>query len=108
MRKNRSDGFKAGEALVRVEFMGFLRRAAGVHRTRVKIRDNASVGGLCRQLAAELGEGLKRALLDPESGDPRAASLILVNGREISVLKGLETSVKAGDTVTFIPVSHGG
>jgi molybdopterin converting factor small subunit len=34
--------------------------------------------------------------------------LVLVNGREISVLNGLETRVKDEDEVVFVPVVHGG
>jgi molybdopterin converting factor small subunit len=34
--------------------------------------------------------------------------LILVNGKEISVLKGLETVLKEGDEILLIPVIHGG
>ncbi|MEM3789347.1 MAG: MoaD/ThiS family protein [Candidatus Bathyarchaeia archaeon] len=41
-------------------------------------------------------------------GDPRPNTLIIVNDREISVLRGLETVLKDGDEVVFIPVSHGG
>ncbi|MFN3622042.1 MAG: MoaD/ThiS family protein, partial [Nitrososphaerales archaeon] len=38
----------------------------------------------------------------------RANTLILINGIEISALNGDKTNVKDGDTVTLIPVSHGG
>jgi molybdopterin converting factor small subunit len=31
-----------------------------------------------------------------------------VNGREISVLNGLDTILKDGDEVVFVPVVHGG
>jgi molybdopterin synthase sulfur carrier subunit len=51
---------------------------------------------------------IEKALIDPELGDPRPNTLIVVNGREISVLKGLETVLRDGDEVVFIPVSHGG
>jgi molybdopterin converting factor small subunit len=47
-------------------------------------------------------------LIDPELNDPRPNALILVNGKEISVLKGLETTVKEGDQIILIPISHGG
>jgi molybdopterin converting factor small subunit len=50
-------------------------------------------------------------LVDILSGDPpRPTSnfIILVNGREISVLSGLETKLKSGDEIAIIPVSHGG
>jgi len=51
---------------------------------------------------------LKRTLVDPDLEDPRPNTLILVNGKEISVLKGLETMLKDGDEVVFIPVLHAG
>jgi len=38
----------------------------------------------------------------------RANTLILVNGVEVSALKGDETEVKDGDLVTLIPITHGG
>jgi molybdopterin synthase sulfur carrier subunit len=51
---------------------------------------------------------LKRNLIheEPENSQPNA--LILVNGREISVLNGLQTGLKDGDEVVFVPVVHGG
>jgi molybdopterin synthase sulfur carrier subunit len=51
---------------------------------------------------------LKNALIDPELEKSRANTLVIVNGKEISVLKGLETKLKDGDEVVFVPVSHGG
>jgi len=51
---------------------------------------------------------IERALIDPELDDPKPNTLIIVNGREISVLNGLETLLKDGDEVVFVPVSHGG
>jgi molybdopterin converting factor small subunit len=50
----------------------------------------------------------KRILIDPELEDPRPNTLILINGREISVLNGLETMLKDGDEIVFIPVLHAG
>ncbi|MFX0092174.1 MAG: MoaD/ThiS family protein, partial [Candidatus Hodarchaeota archaeon] len=38
----------------------------------------------------------------------RPNALILVNGKEISVLNGLETQVEDGDKIVLVPVSHGG
>jgi molybdopterin synthase sulfur carrier subunit len=51
---------------------------------------------------------LKRSLLDQQLEDPRPNALILVNGREISVLNGLETNLKDGDEIVLVPVVHGG
>ena len=60
------------------------------------------------KLVESLSVEAKRLLVDPELNDPRPNALILVNGKEINVLKGLETELKDGDEVTLIPVSHGG
>ncbi|MEM2926918.1 MAG: MoaD/ThiS family protein [Candidatus Bathyarchaeia archaeon] len=111
MRKNRSDAIEAPEEatdFIRVEFKGFLRSLAKVSRKKVKAHNSMMLKDLCSLLCEELGEEFGRALLGTELQDPRVNSLILVNGQEVSVLKGLETSIKAGDKVTFIPVSHGG
>ena len=51
---------------------------------------------------------LKRSLIDQQLEDPRPNALILVNGREISVLNGLETNLKNGDEIVLVPVVHGG
>ena len=51
---------------------------------------------------------LERTLVDPDLEDPRPNTLILVNGKEISVLNGLETMIKDGDEIIFIPVLHTG
>ena len=59
------------------------------------------------ELGKEVPE-LKRSLIDPHLEDPRPNALIIVNGREIGVLAGLETKLKDGDEVVFIPVIHGG
>ena len=61
-----------------------------------------------KQLSESLPAEAKRLLIDPELNDPRPNALIIVNGKEISVLKGLETEIKEEDEVVIVPVSHGG
>jgi molybdopterin converting factor small subunit len=50
----------------------------------------------------------KQSLIDQQLEDPRPNALILVNGREISVLNGFETNLKDGDKIVLVPVVHGG
>jgi molybdopterin converting factor small subunit len=56
----------------------------------------------------EDGRVQKGSLLAWNGHSPRAKILILVNGVEASVLEGLRSRLSDGDTVTLIPVSHGG
>lgn len=51
---------------------------------------------------------LKHTFCDQELNDAKSNSLILVNGREISVLEGYETKLSDGDEIVFVPVVHGG
>jgi molybdopterin synthase sulfur carrier subunit len=92
---------------VRVRLLGIFRKARGEERISVKMDSPTPVIQIIHKIA-ESSPGLRRALIDPELGDPRPNTLILVNGREISALEGLETIVEDGDEVVLIPVTHGG
>ncbi|MGQ9623817.1 MAG: MoaD/ThiS family protein [Candidatus Bathycorpusculaceae bacterium] len=92
---------------VTVKFVGAFRGISGKERLTVKIRKEMLLRELVRKIV-ENQPKLKRALIDPELEDPRPNALILVNGKEISVLNGLETVVRNGDEVVFVPVIHGG
>jgi molybdopterin converting factor small subunit len=51
---------------------------------------------------------LEKTFRDDSLNDSRSNAIILVNGREISVLNGLETNLSNGDEIVFVPVVHGG
>lgn len=63
--------------------------------------------GLLERISREIPE-LKHIFSDEELNDSRSNSLIMVNGREISVLKGYATKLRDGDEIVFVPVVHGG
>jgi len=50
----------------------------------------------------------KSTFCESDLNSPKSNSLILVNGREISVLDGYETRLCDGDEIVFVPVVHGG
>jgi len=95
------------EKMVAVRFIGALRSTAGKGKLTIKVRDTVPLRELIKKLIEELPK-LKRTLIDPELEDPRPNTLILVNGKEIGVLNGLETMLKDGDEVVFVPILHGG
>ena len=90
-----------------VKFLGSLRHVSSVHELALDYKERISIGELVNELTNEL-PALKRSLIDQQLEDPRPNALILVNGREISVLNGLETKLKNGDEIVFVPVVHGG
>ena len=90
-----------------VKFVGSLRHVSGVNELAVTLKEGFSVKELMTKIAGDLPK-LKQSLFDPQLEDPRLNALILVNGREISVLDGLKTALRNGDEVVFVPVVHGG
>jgi len=92
---------------VNVRLLGVFRGFSGKSLITLKL-EQPNVRKVIQKLADSVSVEAKRLLVDPELNDPRPNALILVNGKEIGVLKGLETEIKESDEVTLIPVSHGG
>ena len=92
---------------VRVKLLGVFRKAYGKNMVYVKVRGSIPILKLI-QMMADASPTFGTAIIDPELKDPRPNALILVNGKEISALNGLETEVNYGDEVVLIPVTHGG
>ena len=90
-----------------LKFLGALRHACGSETMTLSYEKEAALMDVLNEVT-EGKQELRRNLLDEQLADPKSNALILVNGREISVLDGLETKLKDGDEVVFVPVVHGG
>ncbi|MBX5327864.1 MAG: MoaD/ThiS family protein [Candidatus Bathyarchaeota archaeon] len=92
---------------ITVRFIGAFRGVSGKSKITIKFEEETPLRETIKRIVEKIPE-LKKVLIDPELEDPRPNTLILVNGKEISVLNGLQTLLKDGDEVVFIPVIHGG
>ena len=90
-----------------VKFIGVMRHLSGKTQLNVACQDGILIKELVYKISQEMPE-LKRIFIDQELNDSRSNSLILVNGKEISVLDGYETKLNDGDEIVFVPVVHGG
>jgi len=95
-------------AEVKVKLVGIFRGLSGRSQLLMDLEGSSSMKDIVHKLAELFSPEFRRMLIDPELGDPRPNALILLNGKDISVLGGLETRVNDGDEVVLIPVSHGG
>jgi len=93
---------------VKVRLLGVFQGLSGRSRFPMELEETTTVRKVIQKLAETFSPEFKRVLIDPELEDPRPNALILVNGKEISVLRGLETEVNDGDEIILVPVSHGG
>ena len=90
-----------------IKFIGALRRISDKTQLTINYEEGMSVKQLVAKILQEAPR-LDRTLSDQQPDDSRFNALILVNGREISVLNGLETKLNDGDEIVFVPVVHGG
>jgi molybdopterin converting factor small subunit len=94
---------------VRLRLYGVFKSAAGTGDTQLDIAAGTTVRNAILQLISQPNlSGLKHLLLQSNSSDPRPNTLIMVSGREINALKGLDTMLKENDELSLLPVAHGG
>jgi molybdopterin converting factor small subunit len=92
---------------VTLRFLGVFKKAYGSGQASIKIRRNEKLESVIKKVS-EASPNLGHVLVDPELGNPLSNAVILVNGKEIGLLSGLETPLKDHDEIVFIPVIHGG
>jgi MoaD family protein len=92
---------------IKVKLVGALRHFSGKKELTLNFKKGFKVKDVVAALILQVPQ-LKNTFCDTELNDARSNSLVLVNGREISVLSGYETKLCDGDEVVFVPVVHGG
>ena len=89
-----------------LKFIGAMRQISGKTQLTVNFQEGNTLKDLIARLAADIPQ-IQKIFGEQQLGG-QLSSLVLVNGREISVLDGLETKISDGDEIVFIPVVHGG
>lgn len=92
---------------VKVRMLGLLKKISGKEEFFINLNGESNLRDVIEKILEE-SSALRDILLDPELKDPRPNTIILINGKEISVLGGLEASIKDSDEIVIIPVVHGG
>lgn len=93
--------------VISVRLIGPLRNALDKDKFAVQIKTNMQLKDFIEKTFLEQPK-LKQALIAPQFKDRGLNALILINGKEASILKGLQTIVKDRDKITLIQVLHGG
>ena len=90
-----------------LKFIGAVRQISGKSHLAINFSGFDTLRDLIGMLSKDMPD-LEKIFNTEKSSNSDSNSLILVNGKEISVLNGLNTKLRDGDEVVFIPVVHGG
>jgi molybdopterin converting factor small subunit len=89
--------------------LGSVKQALGLKQAeQVELRDNASVYDLLYLLAEKHGEPFKTSVYEPKDTDLKPYYILSINGLLINQLNDMETKLKDGDRLIFMPVVSGG
>lgn len=91
---------------VTVKFFASFREAVG--REQVEVTAVMDVAALLDELVQRFGEKMAEQIYKSGSKKLRETVNILVNGRSINLLSGLDTNLKDGDVVAIFPPVSGG
>ncbi|MEM2939923.1 MAG: MoaD/ThiS family protein [Candidatus Bathyarchaeia archaeon] len=94
---------------IEVRVFGDLIDFLGASKLTIEIGEGSKVADLISKMAeVKAGFREKMEVLSMRRGATDYGLTILLNGRNINVLDGLETQLKDGDTVVFLPPVAGG
>ena len=91
---------------MRVKFFAYIRDYTGCKEAEVPYR--ATVRDLARMLSDLYGKRLREELYDTDRESLSPKIIIMVNGRHVAHLGGIDAVLKADDVVQIFPLVAGG
>jgi molybdopterin synthase sulfur carrier subunit len=85
-----------------------LKKIIGQGKVEVAITEGSTVESLLFWMINTWGERVSSYLCNPGSASPLPHMRIMVNGRDIGVLNGMDTALQHGDEVLILPPVSGG
>ena len=91
---------------VEVTFLSDVRRMTEEGKINISLSEK-SVRDLIAILVERYGDNFKEFMLSPENRLQKYV-VVLVNGRGVGILNGLETMLREGDSILIMPAVGGG
>ena len=92
-----------------VDYLGSIKQTLGLKQAeQVQLKDDASIVDLLSMLAEKHGNPFKTSVYEPKDTDLKPYYILSLNGVLLNQLNGLETTLKDGDHLIFMPVVTGG
>ena len=94
--------------IVKVRTILTLKAIMGSGETELSFPEESTLGQLITTLVNRWGEDLASYLHEPNTRSLRPYIRLMVNGRDIAFLEGVETVLRNGDEVLILPPVSGG
>lgn len=91
---------------IQVKFLATIRGITGEPSTELLCNPRDTAGTLMRKLVNKYGQKFEQVTLEGTNLKPEIK--IIINGRDIDYLNGLDTQLKDGDVIVIIPPIAGG
>ena len=92
---------------VKVKVFAMFRELLGTSILTVEMKDGSTVNDLINWISDNINSKFKNEILDRNRNIKKYVK-VLVNGRNIDFLEGLNTKLKDGDVISFFPPVAGG
>jgi sulfur-carrier protein len=100
---------EANTLKVTVDYLGHIKQILEIESPeQVEISTGGSIGDLLIKLAEKHGRAFKKTIYEPGSSDLKSNFILTVNGLLLNQLNGIETKLKDGDRIIFMPIVSGG
>lgn len=93
---------------IKVQTILALKEVLGNKEVEIALPDGNTVGDLLARMIEIWGDQLSPHLFKPGSRELLPYVRLMVNGRTIQFLDGMETVLKDGDDVLLLPLAAGG
>lgn len=92
---------------VKVSFLSLLVDIIGKEEITLSVNENSKVKEILENLKLPLGKAFEEKIFDAE-GKLSKYIILGLNGKDIRSFKGLDTIIKEGDEISFLPAIAGG
>jgi molybdopterin synthase sulfur carrier subunit len=93
---------------VKVKFFALVRELTGKREEVIDLDDDATVRTLLGKLVDEYGAKFRDYIFDPASKEPKGHIQFLMDGRNITLMQGLDTTLREGTSLAILPPVGGG
>ena len=94
--------------MVKIHTILEIKKIIGHRDVEISLPRGSTLNALLGRMVDTWGEKLKTILFDPQTSELFPHIRVMVNGRDMGFLDGLETVLNAGDEILILPPVGGG